>query len=364
VNVGQSERTAGLGRVAEAFRVGERVYANEGSPLYSALARMGADDPEIVELASHGMAGAPPVHLFTSVHFMLLGGIADPLARYFPTLAENPAPPEEAWPDFRRFCLEHADELTQLLRTRSVQMTYPDRCRNLVSPLSMIADLAGEPLNLIEIGCSAGVLLVFDRYAYDLRDDGEVIGRADAPFVLKGRVIGGPELRIPQIGTRTGIDLNIIDTRSEEDRRWMLATCFPELLGQQARLAKAMDFVAETDIRWMEGDALLHLPQALADTPDPVCVYHSACLMYWPAEAKAVLEQQFLAASRGRTIYRVGIEPSDKLDAVMRGNVPGEPRSTALPSGEVRVTRYRDGAVEMQIAAESSATLGNVTWPE
>jgi hypothetical protein len=364
VSVQQTDRPADLARVAEAFRVGERVYANEGSALYSALARMGADDPEIVALASHGMAGAPPVHLFTSVHFMLLGGLADPLARYFPTLAESPAPPEEAWPEFRRFCLEHQDELKHLLGTRSVQMTYPDRCRNLVSPLSLVADLAGEPLNLIEIGCSAGVLLVFDRYAYDLRDNGERIGREDAPFVLKGRVIGGPKLRIPQIGTRTGLDLNIIDARSEEDRRWMLATCFPELLGQQARLAKAMDIVGETDIRWMEGDALLHLPQALADTPDPVCVYHSACLMYWPAEAKAALEQQFLEASHGRKIYRVGVEPSDRLDAVMRGNVPGEPRTSALPAGEVRVTRYRDGEVDMQVIAESSAALGNVTWPD
>jgi hypothetical protein len=86
--------------------------------------------------------------------------------------------------------------------------------------------------------------------------------------------------------------------------------------------------------------------------------------MYWPAEAKTALEQQFLEASRGRTIYRVGVEPSDKLDSVMRGNLPGEPRSAALPTGEVRVTRYRDGEVDMQVVAESSATLGTVTWPE
>ncbi|MDR2856937.1 MAG: DUF2332 domain-containing protein [Novosphingobium sp.] len=363
MNIQRNAGAADLERVAGAFRAGEHVYAREGSPLYANLARAGADDPAIVELAGHGMAGAPPVHLFTSVHFMLLGGLDDPLARFFPTLTENPAPPEDAYPGFRRFCLRHYDELKHLLQTRSVQMTYPDRCRNLVPPLSLVADLAGEPLNLIEIGCSAGVLLVFDRYAYELRGDGERIGPADAPFVLQGRVVGGPALRIPQIGRRTGIDLNLIDPRSGEDRRWMLATCFPELLGQQARLAQAMDIVAETDIRWLEGDALLHLPQALAETPDPVCVYHSACLMYWPAGARAALRQQFIEASRARTIYRVGIEPSERLDSVMRGAADGEARDAALPSGEVSVTRYRDGRVDMQVVAESSVTSGTVTWP-
>jgi hypothetical protein len=30
----------------------------------------------------------------------------------------------------------------------------------------------------------------------------------------------------------------------------------------------------------------------------------------------------------------------------------------------VRVTRYCDGEVDMQVIAESSAALGNVTWPD
>ena len=239
---------AGLDRIAGAFRAGVKVYTSEKSPLYAALAKAGADDPDILEIASHGMASAPPVHLFTSVHFLLLGGLADPLASYFPTLTESPLPPDEAWPDFRRFCLEHRDELIELLRTRPVQMTYVERCRNILAPMSYIADQAGEPLNLIEIGCSVGVLLTFDRYAYELHE-GERVGPEDAPFLLKGKLAGGPKLRIPRIGTRTGLDLNIIDTNSEEDRRWMLATCFPELLEKQAQLAEAMDIVAETVMR-------------------------------------------------------------------------------------------------------------------
>jgi hypothetical protein len=349
-------------RIAASFRAGEEVYARENSPLYSALARMGADDPEIVEMACHAMASAPPVHLFTAVHYLLLGGIDDPLARYFPTLAEVPLPPEEAWPHFRRFCLEHRDEILGLVRTRPVQMTYVERCRSVIAPLCHVADIAGEPLNLIEIGCSAGVLLTFDRYAYEMRE-GERFGPADAPFLLKGDLAGGPKLRIPRIGKRIGMDLNIIDPAVEEDRRWMLATCFPELLDQQKRLAQAMDIVAEADITWLEGDALARMEEALALAPDPVCVYHSACLFYWPKDAKAALDEVLCKASRGRIIHRFGSEPSERYDEQMSGrDGSDEIRRSDGPNGEITYTCYQGGAMDRRILAQSYATLGKTIW--
>lgn len=357
------EQESDLERMARAFRAGEAVYAAQRSPLYAALSRAGADDPEILELARHGMAAAPPVHLFTAAHYLLLGGIDDPLARYFPTLAENPLPPDEAWPHFRRFALAQRDVIRELLRTRTVQMTYVERCRVLVPPMAHVADIAGEPLNIIELGCSAGVLLTFDKYAYELRE-GERIGPADAPFVLKGEMYGGPRLRLPRIGSRTGIDLNLIDAHSEEDRRWMLATCFPELRGEQRRLAQAMEIVAATDIRWLEGDALVHVPHVLAEVPDPVCVYHSACLMYWPAEAKEALDEELRKASKGRTIHRIGSEPSANFDKFQTGRA--DPKSDAYsgPTGEITLTRYRDGEMERRIAARSGSNYGTMWWNE
>lgn len=353
------EREVDLERMASAFRAGSAVYASQRSPLYAAMSLAGGDDPEILELASHGMAAAPPVHLFSAAHFLLLGGIQDPLARYFPTLTENPLPPEEAYPHMRRFVLEHREAILELLETRTMQMTYVERCRTLVPPMVHVADLAGEPLNIIELGCSAGVLLTFDKYAYEL-GDGQRIGPEDAPFVLKGEVEGGPKLRMPKIGSRTGIDLNLIDPRIEEDRRWILATCFPELRGEQQRLAQAMEIVAATDIAWLEGDALVHVPQVLAGVPDPVCVYHSACLMYWPAEAKEALDEELRKASKGRTIYRIGSEPSANFDKFQTGRSDG--KASAGPSGEITLTEYRDGEMVRRIAARSGGDYGTMWW--
>jgi hypothetical protein len=206
------------------------------------------------------------------------------------------------------------------------------------------------------------VLLTFDRYAYEMRE-GERFGPADAPFLLKGDLTGGPDLHIPQIGKRIGMDLNIIDPAMEEDRRWMLATCFPELLDQQQRLAEAMDIVAASDITWLEGDALARMTEALALTPDPVCVFHSACLFYWPQEAKAALDELLCEASRARTIYRFGSEPSERYDEQMSGRNDTENIAKSNgPNGEITYTCYEGGTMDRRVLAQSYATLGKTIW--
>ncbi len=178
-------QTADLDRLAASFRAAEHMYGTLGSPLYAELCRAGAEDMEVLALSACGLEPASPVHLFTSAHYLLLGGIDDPLARFFATLTPDPAPAHEVWPDFRRFCFEHEDEIRGLLTTKPVQMTYAYRCRTLLPPMCIVADEAGEPLNIVELGCSAGVLLAFDKYAYELRE-GEHVGDPASPVHLKG----------------------------------------------------------------------------------------------------------------------------------------------------------------------------------
>jgi hypothetical protein len=201
------------------------------------------------------------------------------------------------------------------------------------------------------------VMLTFDRYAYEMRP-GERVGSADATIVLKGELLGGPRLRIPRIGTRTGIDLNLMDPKSPEDRRWLLATCYPELLTEQAHLTQAIDIVAGSDIAWRQGDALGHLAQALADTPDPVCVYHSACLFYWSAEGKAALDAQLRTASHDRPIHRLGIEPTERFDEWQAGRGDATPGA----SGEITITTYRGGEAQSRIVGRLSPDFGTVWW--
>lgn len=317
-----------------------------GAPLYAALCERVPHDPELVAIASHGLATSTAMQLFAAVQYLLLGDPNDPLAEYYANLTDQPAPPEEAFPAFARFCKAHSGEIVRLICDRTVQATTPERCKNIMPPLSRVAQSVGEPLHLIEIGCSAGVLLTFDKYAYDLGRRGR-LGAANAPLTLSLDLRAGPDPHIPRVGRRIGLDLCLIDLKSEDERRWAMAQCFPERHEWRRELATALDVIANTDISFHEGDALDVLPALLAETPDPLCVYHSACLLYWTEESKAELEGQLLAASRGREIHRVAVE--------RRGQSAGE-------GNEIVVSRYRDGADEERFHALPSFDFDSVTW--
>lgn len=348
--------------VAASFRASEKIFAGMGATLFAEFCRHAADDPDMIALASHAMAGARPAHLFSAVHYLLLGDPSDQLARHFATLCDDPLPPDGAYPELARYCRAHQEALLNLLRTRSVQTTYAERCRALLAPMAVVARDAGEPLNLIEIGCSAGVLLVFDKFAYRLNAQG-LVGSANAPVVLEGELRGGPDLHIPRIGTRVGIDLHTIDARSEEDRRWLLALCFPELREEQRRLAAALQIVAETDITILEGDGLARLREALALAPDPLCIFHSACLFYWPVEARRALEDLLLEVGRTRPFWRISIEPSDTFDNWQKGEAgSAAPPAASRKSGEIRIFRYREGQVQSRAVGTPNADYGVVDW--
>jgi hypothetical protein len=361
----QSEATERLNAAAAALRAAVHLYGVMGTPLYATLSARGASDADIVALVSRAKEGAAPMHLFSSVHYLLLQDPSDPLSRFFATLTPNPEPPEDAFPEFVRFCREHRERILELLDTRTVQTTYAERCRTVMPLLSRVADEAGEPLNLVEIGCSAGVLLTFDKYAYELEHGGRV-GAADAPLTLSLAVVGGSPLRIPRIGARIGLDLHVLDAGSDDERRWLLALSFPEHREQQAVLATALNVVARTPIRMIEGDALDTLPAVLAETPDPLCVFHSACLMYWPSEAKAALDALLVDASRNRSIYRVAMEPTDRFISEQKGRADGSVQSSggARIGGEAIITRYQGGVVERIATARTAPHYGSVEWIE
>jgi hypothetical protein len=354
----------GLETVAATFRASEQIFGGMGARLYAELCKGVVGSPELLEMGARALAAARPAHLFSAVHYLLLRDPEPRLSRFFATLSDDPPPPEAAFPEFDRYCLEHRDAILDILETRTVQTTYVERCAALMPLVSFVADQAGEPLNLIEIGCSAGVLLAFDKYAYEVTGRGRV-GAAGATLILDAEVHGGPVPRIPQIGTRVGLDLHPVDCRSEEERRWLLALCFPELRDEQRRLAAALDIVAQTEMTMLEGDAMEHLRDVLARTPDPVCVFSSACLFYWSREARVALEELLIAASRGREFYRVSLEPTEDYDAWAKGRSPGAADGVASlqPStGLATIIRYRDGVAEGRAVAQKLGPLSGLRW--
>src|ERR1044072_8031784 len=125
------------------------------------------------------------------------------------------------WSDFRNTLLANRDAVAALMRSRSTQTNEPNRCATL---LPLLAQLP-QPLALIEVGASAGLCLLPDRYGYDHR-------RARPP--------GGPMLRcsvhdraplpgsLPQIVWRAGLDLNPVDLSDAGEVAWLETLVWPE----------------------------------------------------------------------------------------------------------------------------------------
>lgn len=92
------------------------------APLYERLASGIAGDAEVLALAAGAAPGQPaPNLLLGAIHYLLLRGADDPLARFYPSLAPSPAPPAGAYPAFRAFCLDRRNEIGWLLSSRRVQ---------------------------------------------------------------------------------------------------------------------------------------------------------------------------------------------------------------------------------------------------
>lgn len=173
------------------------------APLYVRLSAGVAEDPELCAL----LDGAPPgqqvpVLLFAAVHDLVLRGDAPDLAASYPTAAGVPLPPETAFASFRAACMDHTDHVRRTVATRSTQTNEVGRCALFLPALAMVTPDVG-PLALIDVGASAGLNLLLDRYAYRYTPGGDVGG--PSPVVLGCGIRG--EFTVPAALPPLGADL-------------------------------------------------------------------------------------------------------------------------------------------------------------
>src|SRR5207302_3829596 len=148
------------------------IYADR-SPLYMNLALRVAEDSELLRLAaSVEEKAALPNLFFAAVHLLLLKGEHHQLAAFYPSLNNSSKHYDYVYPYFRSFVLERKNGIGEIIRTRSVQTNEVGRCAVLVPAFELAARQAkNRPLALIEIGSSAGLTLLWDRYHYRYDDN-------------------------------------------------------------------------------------------------------------------------------------------------------------------------------------------------
>ena len=153
-----------------------RVFAGDcdgSSELYHFLSLKLAEDEDLLRIASMSREGQPEPNLFFgAIHLLLINGKAHALRRYFPSLVLNFEAPEDAYPSFRKFALDHSDEIVQLLQEKLVQTNEVQRSAHLF-PAILTASRFFEdrPVALVELGASAGFNLLWDHYIYQYDED-------------------------------------------------------------------------------------------------------------------------------------------------------------------------------------------------
>ena len=185
---------------------------------------------------------------------------------------------------FRSFFFAHLDDVLGLIRSRRTQTNEIGRCATLLPALGLLP----QPLALIEVGASAGLNLLLDRYTYDY-GEGRVLGQGSSvviPCELRNDV---PLPRVvPEIVWRRGIDIEPIDITDDEAVRWLQSCVFFDHTDRLDRLLAAIELGRADPPTVLQGDLVEEIAGVVAEAPRDatIVVFHSAVLAYLEPERR------------------------------------------------------------------------------
>jgi hypothetical protein len=285
------------------------------SRLYEEFSYAVAQAPEVLALASGGQPGQPaPNLLFAAVHYLLLSGVKHPLRDYYPGLSAGRCPSGPAYPAFRNFCLEHRESVARLISTRLVQTNVVARSVCLLPAFATVAATAGgQPLAQIEVGASAGLNLLWERYRFDY-GGGLTWGDPASPVRVTTELRG--DVPLPPMPASlgalwaAGIDLNPIDVEDSDAVLWLRALVWPGHLDQQEQLLGAIDLARAQRPSLVRGDAAERLPELLMEAPPQatLCVFATHTLHQFTADSLRTMLKAMQQHARSRPLYFVYME--------------------------------------------------------
>jgi hypothetical protein len=252
-----------LDRLAKRYAVFAEKEARGRSPLYVELASaIARDQATLTFLATLPVAKQQPNLLLAAVRQVC-------------------GTPRE-WQHFQRLLHEHKQQITEIMLARSTQTNEPARCATL---LPVLAGLP-QPLSLIEVGASAGLCLLPDRYNYAYGKhhvQARSTGAADPPvFRCTASVTTPLPHEVPTIVWRAGLDVSPIDVNDAEQVGWLETLVWPGEADRLTNLRAALHIARQDPPHIVRGDLRTDLPALAAQSPAgaTLVVFHTAVLAY------------------------------------------------------------------------------------
>jgi hypothetical protein len=318
--------------LAEEFEFFARSQCEGRSPTYARCSYAVAADPDLLDLVSPAEPGQRrPTLLFAAIQYLLLRGEATgEFAAWFPAVSGQPIPVDDPVPALRRFCAEHRDAILRQLATGRTQTNEVRRCAALLLALNHASP--HQPVGLLELGASAGLNLLVDRYAYAFGDT----RLGDSPVHLSPTLHSGlPTVpHLPTVDWRLGGDLAPVDLSDDAAVDWLRAFIWPEQAAERDRLTAAIALARAQPPTVVAANAVTDLDRLLDLAPvgQPVCVFHATLLTYVDSEGRAELFAALRRAIADRAIHWIYLEAAGLLSG------PGGPAAVTDRHREDRDT--------------------------
>lgn len=290
--------------VRQAFRQQAVWCRNLGSPFTATLLDQLADrlDPafplarRILEWPGIPDArhDALPLRLAGALHALVRQGAAPALAAIYPP---NPTPDPDQLGDQALETLRTHTSLLSPWLDSAPQTNEVARSATLMPGLMVIMQETGLPLSLFELGASAGLNLIPDRYAFRL---GPITaGAPNSPLLLAPEWRGPPPPAVtPVITARRGVDLNPMNVTNPAHQARLLAYIWPDQPDRLARTTTAIALAAADPPPLDREDAAAWTERHLTPNPKPGLtrvLMHSIAFQYFPPESQARIHRHIAA---------------------------------------------------------------------
>ncbi|MDX6414180.1 MAG: hypothetical protein QOH23_1590 [Gaiellaceae bacterium] len=275
--------------------------------MYAELCRRYARDPVARELVELQSGRRPVLALLGGLHYLVLAG-------------------EAAWDDPLE---QHADFLADFVQRQGVQTNEVQRLWVLL-PLFLHATIGAEAVDVVELGASGGLNLMFDRYGY--RYEQAEWGARNATLMLSGTERTPlPASLLGQdfpVRSRVGIDRAPVDVRTEEGARLLESFVWAGQTERAANLRAAIDVVRDDPPEIVRGDITEALPDLLAALPDNglTLVFQSSVFEYVDEAGRARVREALDTSGRDLVFISAGQPRAEVRSWGMRIYRPGRER--------------------------------------